>query len=297
MLIGTNGLGALQWPAYLALVAESVLPHQAGRAFSLIELAIGLGISVGPAIGAVLLSRVGLGDLMVLTGFVMLLSTYLRQRGLVETKEGDSSREFYRLRGVFDRNLGWFMLAAGFLFITMFMTVWGPFFAIYTYDVWHASESQINILFAAGGLAGVIFGLWGGHLSDRYGSKQVIVAASIGLSLSLLSWVLAPNMAWAIPFLLLTFIFSQVIFIAHEALLAALTVPETRSFVIGLFGTVTGLIGSLGPTWGAFLQERWSVAMPFWAALGCSLLAALFMMAVSSQRGPTVEEERATEVR
>ncbi|MDY7041116.1 MAG: MFS transporter, partial [Chloroflexota bacterium] len=54
-----NSLSALQWPAFLSTIAESVREDQRGMAFGLFEFCVGAGVTIGPAVGAILVPLVG----------------------------------------------------------------------------------------------------------------------------------------------------------------------------------------------------------------------------------------------
>jgi MFS family permease len=88
---------------------------------------------------------------------------------------------------------------------------------------------------------------------------------------------------------LIAFAFSEGLFIALMALQAEITTPETRSSVIGIITTMTGLIGGLGPTFGAWLITLGGNPLPFIAAGAMGLLA---IVAVTPIRVSTTQSSR-----
>lgn len=72
VMLAINSLSALQWPSFISLVAESVPEEQRGTAFGVFEFCAGLGVTIGPALGAALLRIVELRTLLCTTGGVAL---------------------------------------------------------------------------------------------------------------------------------------------------------------------------------------------------------------------------------
>ena len=58
LLAMANILNALQGPSFFSIIAESVPKTKRGTAFALVELFLVLGITLGPALGMILISRV-----------------------------------------------------------------------------------------------------------------------------------------------------------------------------------------------------------------------------------------------
>ena len=84
-LLAINSLSAIQSPAFTSIIAESVPERQRGMAFGFFESAISLGITIGPALGAALVSRLGMQPLIYGTAVAALLCAVLRTAGLHET--------------------------------------------------------------------------------------------------------------------------------------------------------------------------------------------------------------------
>jgi len=85
LLVIAHGLGAVQWPAFVASIAESVPEAQRGSAFAVFEVAAGLGVALGPAVGAAVLAVGGIPLLIGGTGLVSLGCAAVRWLWLRET--------------------------------------------------------------------------------------------------------------------------------------------------------------------------------------------------------------------
>lgn len=284
LLLLTNSLSAIQWPAFISLLAESVPESQRGRAFGAFNVAIGLGMAVGPGLGAELLTSVGLRQLIYSTAVISLICAVARSLALRETMDRPSPVQVGALRRAFNPDLRWF-LAAGCLFALIYnLTLWGPFPSLHAKDAWELSKPQINRLFSIGGLAAVVASIIGGRLADRYGARDILIASCLGHVLAILPWALAGMSPLGLALFIMANAGLKVGFVAYDALLSQLT-PRSRGAIVGLFGTVTGGIGALGPLSGTYLRMIFGSAAPFWAALGLGLGMAFSLRSVSKAAG------------
>ncbi|MBI3733441.1 MAG: MFS transporter [Chloroflexi bacterium] len=272
---GTRMLMGTQWPALFALISESVPKEMQGKAFGVFEFAIGMGTTIGPIIGALLIDRfaVGIGTLIVVNGVVIGFTAVAR--GLLMRESPRSAPPSARqLRAALTGDVRWFVLAISLFSVVETLTLAGPFLALFTHDVWHASEAEINLLTSAGSFCGVGIGLWGGHWADRAGGRQVIMWMAAACALVLVGWTLAPTLAWGIAPFVLLFVLDVVMVVAQQAQMSAITAPEMRASMVGLMGTAQSLIGSAGPVAGAVLVGAFGPASPFALGAGVSLLCA-----------------------
>jgi MFS family permease len=171
----------------------------------------------------------------------------------------------------------------------MGLTVHGPFVSLHAKDVVHLSEEQINWLFAAGSLGATLFSLAGGRLVDRFGGRLVLAASSAGHFATLVLWASAPILLAGLPVFVLSWVLMQISFIAYTTTLAQSASAETRARIVGLFGTVTGLISTAAPSIGVLLRQEWGSVAPFGAALGVGLLMVLVLVRASPRPEPVRE--------
>jgi len=271
-----NSLSALQLPSFYSLIAESVPKNKRGIAFSRFELFVILGITLGPAIGMVLIPRIEMKYLFYLTSLVTFLCALARMFWLREThhyrKKINKINSFKKL---FNKKMWLIILAISSLFLLFNLTTNGPFISLYAKEVMNLDKSKINLLFALGGLAAVIYSLGGEKIIDKWSSKKVLLGSALGLGIFVILWGLSSYLWSAIVLFALFSIFSQSCHIAYDSFLADITHQESRGLVIGFIGTCTGLIGSLGPSLGGYLKFQFGPLSPFWAGL-------IFALATSS---------------
>jgi MFS family permease len=285
-IAGTRMLMGAQWPAMFPLISESVPKAAQGRAFALFEFAIGLGATIGPALGALLIEHfhAALGALIVANGVIFGATAITR--GLL-MREGPRARAATarNVRSAFSRDLLWYIASLSLYTVVETLTLFGPFFALFTHDNWQADEAAINLLTSAGSFSAIIIGLWGGHWADRAGGRRVIIFSSFGLTAALAGIALSPSLLVGFVPVLLAFIFVQFLIVAQSALMSHMTTLESRSTMVGIMGTAQSLSGSGGPLLGAAVIPLLGPAAPF--ALGAAVCA-LSAWAMSRVRQPVV---------
>jgi len=271
MLVGAFAIGALQWPAFSALIAESSEEERVARAYSFTESAVLIGAIAGPLTGAALLATFDIPAMILLNGGMLMVTAALRLWGLRESTHRAVGSALPKLRVAIDANVRWF-IAAGACITVAFTISFGPYFAILARDAWRNTEAEINLLYAAGNVAALL-GIVLGRSSDRWGARRVLMLGALGYGIGAIAWGIAPTWQWGLVPLLIAFCFSEAMYIAEQTLQADITTRETRSSVIGVITTTTGFIGGLGPTLGAWLITLGGNPLPFVAAGALGLLA------------------------
>jgi len=276
-----NSLSALQLPSFYSMIAESVPKNKRGMAYSTFELFVILGITIGPAIGMILIPRVEMKYLFYLTSFTTFLCALSRIFWLKETHHHRTKiNKFDSFKKLFNKKMLLIILALSSLFLLFNLTTHGPFISLYAKEVMNLDKSKINLLFALGGLAAVIYSLWGGKIIDKWGSKRVLLCSASGLGIFIILWSLSSPLWPAIVLFAIVYIFSQSCHIAYGSFLADITHRQSRGLVIGFIGTCTGLIGSIGPSLGGYLKFQFGPSSPFWAGLIFALITSLLLIKV-----------------
>jgi MFS family permease len=277
-LIIANSLSALQLPSFYSLIAESVPKTKRGMAYSTFELFAILGMTIGSAIGAILIPRIEIKYLFYLSSIATFLCALVRMLWLKETHHYRTKiNKFDSFKKLFNKKMLLIILALSSLFLLFNLTTNGPFISLYANEVMGLDKSKINLLFALGGLAAVFYSLWGGKIIDKWGSKTVLLYSALGLGVFLILWSLSSPLWPAISLFAILYIFFQSCYIAYDSFLADISHQQSRGLVIGFIGTCTGLIGSLGPSLGGYLKTQWGAQSPFWAGLIFALITLLLL--------------------
>ena len=277
-----NSLSALQFPSFYAMIAESVPKIKRGKAYSIFELFVVLGITIGPAIGMVLISQVEIRYLFYFNSFVTFFCAIARVLWLKETHHHhrakiDKNDSFKKL---FNKKMLLIVAALSSLFLLFNLTTNGPFISLYANEIMHFSKSKINMFFALGGFAAVIYSIWGGKIIEKWGSKKMLSSSALGMGIFSILWSLSSSQFLAIFLFIILYIFFQSCYIAYGSLLADITHRESRGLVIGFIGTSTGLIGSIGPSLGGYLKLYFGPLSTFWASLVFALVTVLILIKV-----------------
>lgn len=272
LLVTANSLSALQWPAFVASIAESVPETQRGTAFAVFEFAAGMGVALGPAAGAAVLSVSGVPLLIGGTGLVAFGCAVARWLWLQETAYRSSPPGLGDWRRLLGGRLRQFLIAASLFYLLIAMTVHGPFISLHAKDVGGLSGQGINSLMAAVGAVATVAGLAGGRMIRWLGARRALWLGILVHAGALLPWAYTPAALTGQSFLLVSWVGMQWSFIAYETTLSEQASDESRGSVVGLVGTVTGLVAAFGPMLGAWLRQAFGSVGPFWGVLLLSLL-------------------------
>jgi MFS family permease len=223
-LIIANSLSALQLPSFYSMIAESVPNTKRGMAFSEFELFAILGITLGPALGAILIPRIEIKYLFYFTSFITILCAFARLIWLKETHHHRIKiNKFDSFKKLFNKKMMLIILALSSLFLLYNLTTHGPFISLYANEVMNLDKSKINLLFALGGFAAVVYSLWGGKIIDKWGSKKLLLYSALGLGIFIILWSLSSPLWPAITLFAILYIFSQSCHIAYGSFLADIT--------------------------------------------------------------------------
>ena len=229
----------------------------------------------------VLIPRIEMKYLFYLNSLVTLLCALARMFWLKETHHHRTKiNKIDSFKKLFNKKMLLIILALSSLFLLFNLATNGPFISLYANEVMNLEKSKINLLFALGGLAAVIYSLWGGKIIDKWGSKKVLLYSASGLGIFMILWSLSSPLWPAIGLFAILYIFSQSCHIAYGSFLADITHQQSRGLVIGFIGTCTGLIGSIGPSLGGYLKFQFGPSSPFWAGLIFAVTTSLLLVKV-----------------
>ena len=276
-----NSLSALQLPSFYAMIAESVPKIKRAKAYSIFELFVVLGITIGPAIGILLISRINIKYLFYLTSLTTFFCALARIFWLKETHHHRTKiNRFDSFKNLFYKKMLYLVLALSSLFLLFNLTTNGPFISLYAKEVMNFDKPKINLLFALGGFAAVIYSLWGGKIIEKWGSKKVLSNSALGMGIFSILWSLSSSQLLTIFLFIILYIFFQSCYIAYGSFLADITHQQSRGLVIGFIGTCTGLIGSIGPSLGGYLKFQFGPLSPFWTGLIFALITSLLLIKI-----------------
>lgn len=284
ILVVLESLSAIQWPSFISMISESVPQGKEGRAFAILELAIVLAATVGPFAGSLLVKKFSIELLIIISGIVAFPCAFIRKKYLTESFQPTERIRLRELLDAFDKNLIVFLIACCLLHLLNTLTIYGPFLSLFARDEMNLNNSQINILFGFAGLAASIISPIGGRLTDRFGAKRVLMLGSIFQGLFIFFWSRAEDYVPILIFFMLFGVSIQLAAISYNVFISSITPKELKSTVIGVFGTIAGLVGALGPVVGAIISKSFGISAIFVASLMFALGGFLFLSGVQEKK-------------
>jgi len=178
-------------------------------------------------------------------------------------------------------------LVPGMLLQTLGASMLLPILPAFASDTLGFTSSQYSLLLSAGGLCTVLALIPMGRLADRFGKKWFLAAGFFLFGLILNTFSLHPAFGLALLFAVTLGIAYAAVLPAWNALLAAYVPPAQKGLGWGVFSTVEGLGGVIGPYIGGMLavmlSDSWVVSMAGVLFMLISLFYLLFP--VPSLRG------------
>lgn len=290
VLVCTNFVGAMQWPAMQAFISESDEARRA-TAFSFMEIFVLGAAIIGPLVSTVLLPILGVAGLIITHGIILIPATAARALILQETHHHTQGKtlDLRQWRTTFSGAILWIVAANTLFALALGLSFEGPFSALLANDVWRLNPVQIQWVNSAGAAVALI-GVWLGGKADAWGGKRIWVFSALGFGITLAGWGLSPRWEIGLIFFLTAHVFYETIYIVAETMLAQHSTRATRSSVFGFLSTIAGVSTAVGPTLGAWAAVRTSLAAPF--LLGAvSIFSSLGLLTrVSDARSPETVE-------
>ncbi|MCE5265605.1 MAG: MFS transporter [Deltaproteobacteria bacterium] len=276
--------------ASIAMVSTVVPAERLGYALGIMQVAVFLGMTLGPWIGGVLADLIGYrltfmagGVILLLGGALVLLGTHERFRRPTEEALAKGDRILSLLSyGGFPAMLAIFFL---FHFTVHFVAPILPLFIETMCDpVGGGVASTTGLLFAISGGAAALSAGGIGYLSDRIGYKRVLL---FHLLLTALSMILHGAAQGILQLVLLRVFYGLTaggILPTMNALVGRLIPPASYGKAYGLTSSLTSLGMAAGPLFGGIMASAWGYRWPF-VFVG-TLMVAVTLPAVLSIRAP-----------
>jgi DHA1 family multidrug resistance protein-like MFS transporter len=278
-------IGAVQWPALLSIVADSVPEHQRGRAIAMLETASMIGYTVGPFAGAWILERTdllagGWTRLLMVCAALYLFAAVARGFALVETVRTGTREPFWtRLAAIDWRILG--VPAAAFVVASVLymLAIDGPFQSRFLDRECRFDPARIDLLNFYGGLVALPSALAAGWLTDRLGAERVLQASFVLAGAALVPFAAGSGTSLGPAVFVALNLPASLFMVSYEKLITTAAPERERALYVSVAGLLSGLVAPWSNPGGMFLYER-NASWPFFAALACAALglgASLFL--------------------
>lgn len=275
---------AVQWPAFMLAVSESS-EEEKGFAYSIFEFAILASFTAGPALAVILLPVISLPKLIIIGGVVNLATAVVRQLYLKDFKKQPQEKfNFGDFWGFFNAKIILLFPVLIFLGFALQLTLYGPFIAMYSKDIFSFSERHIQFMIFMGNLFGCVFSFAAGYLVDKYGSKAALSIALAGQGLFFLLWTKSAPPAGIYFYFILGVLFLQCAAVAKNKFIIDALPEKSRGFFMGLFFAVSGAVASSAPIIGSYAKKLYGSGAPFSLNFIVGCLAIILILLYSKSK-------------
>jgi MFS family permease len=265
-----------------AYVADTTSHEHRARGMGHLGAASGLGVMLGPAVGA-FFSDWGLGA----PGFVA--AAFCAFNGaaaifLVPESRPARKRSAHSQAATFGdwvRSMTAYPLSI--LLLVYFLTISSfnamtSVLALYMERAFGMNQKDMGLLFTlAGGTTVIVRGLLLGPLVKRVGEGPTVRVGIAALFCSLIAMPLLPGRGWAMAIVPLYAFGAGTLFPALASLVSRATDEESQGSILGGSQVVGGLGRVIGPLWAGFVFQRLGIATPF--QVGAALVVIAMVVA------------------
>ena len=299
-----QGVGAgMFWPAATALIADSVLPGQRGRALGFFNTWVMVGIVLGPALGGAIqfygFEVLGLSEIdsyRIPFYFGGIFSAVSSVIAFIFIKEGSrrvASHSSTRGLGIAKPFKKTFRTLLAVRFANGFALIFiQPVLAFYFRDVLGLERTDAVLWLAASffvsGLAGAAVQLPAGNLADRGGRKKLMLIGVLAASVATILIPLAGGVLIIVALMGLRAAFMGLYQPSSLSIQEDIMPRNIRGKLTGVTEAFWNMGAISGPLFGFFLYDYFDKAFPFYAS--AMIFAASIIAFTVWGKDPKVEE-------
>jgi MFS transporter, DHA1 family, tetracycline resistance protein len=284
-----DGITAGNMSTASAYIADVSLPEERAKNFSLIGIAWGIGLILGPALGSIAgqisleapafiaagLSAIG----WLLAFFLLPESLPQEQRETAPIRLNDLNP--FAAISVMARKPG---LGGLLLVLCLFNFAFNSINStqtLFIIDKFDAQSSQVGLLLVLIGIAvvGVQVTLIQ-RVVPRYGEKTVAIASLLGMAIGYTTTFFAPILGLVIVLAVVSNAVSAFTFPTLTTLTANGVAPRELGALMGVTTALGSLMSVAGPLWGGAVYDHVMLGSPYWIGAILFVLAAFLLMRV-----------------
>jgi MFS family permease len=156
-----------------------------------------------------------------------------------------------------------------------------PFFSLYITGRFGVGMTQAGLILGLFSLFGLVGGMIGGALTDRFGRRKLILFGLVFSALSTLTLGLVNDFNLLIPLAVVIGLLSDIAGPAHNAMIADILTEKQRQEGFGILRVVNNLAWIIGPTIGGVIAGRSFFALFVIDAVISCCVAVLFYFTIS----------------
>jgi predicted MFS family arabinose efflux permease len=263
-------------------VADTTSHEERARGMGHLGAASGLGVMMGPAVGA-FFSSWGLGA----AGFVAAGFCAVNCLAAMYFLPESRPRAHGTVRGHAATLSGWLHSMTSYpmsiLLLVYFITISSfnamtSVMALFMERSFGMNQKDMGVLFTiAGGTTVVVRGLMLGPLVKRFGEPRTVRIGIVALILALLALPVIPTGTWALLMVPAYAFGAGTLFPALASLVSRVTDDESQGSVLGGSQVVGGLGRVIGPLWAGYTFQALGIHTPF--LIGAVLVSIAFVIA------------------
>jgi multidrug resistance protein len=280
-----DGITAGNQSTAAAYIADVSTPETRAKNFTLIGMAWGIGLVVGPAAGAALgqinlnapaYTAAGLSLASLLLGlFLLPESLPCELRDTRPLRLGDLNP--LASIGAMARRPG---LGGPLLVLCLFNFAFNGINStetLFLIEKFAAQPWQAGALLVLAGIAVVVVQRVVQPVVRRYGEQTTARVCLIGLALGALATFCAPMLWLVYPLMVFRTLASSGIFATLGAITTNRVSPHEQGMLMGVSTALSSLMSVLGPLWAGAVYDRVMPGAPYWMGAGILVAAALLL--------------------
>ena len=187
-----------------------------------------------------------------------------------------------RLRNIYDDFPKKFWVVVGATFVDRIGgTLLFPFFSLYITQKFNVGMTQAGIVLGTFSAFGLIGGMIGGALTDKFGRKSLIIFGLIFSAVSTLALGFVNDFSVLIPLAVVIGLLSNFGGPARQAMVADLLPEDKRQEGFGILRVVVNLSWIIGPILGGFIANRSYFLLFVLDAVFSCIVAVIFFIYIS----------------
>ncbi len=166
-----------------------------------------------------------------------------------------------------------------------------PFFSLYITQKFGVGMTQAGIILGIFSIFGLIGGMIGGALTDKFGRRKLILFGLVFSAISTLALGFVNELAVLYPLAAVIGLLSDIAGPAHQAMIADILPEKQRAEGFGIMRVVGNLSWIIGPTIGGFVAYRSFLALFVTDAIISCVVAVLFYLLIPETKPQTTTQE------
>lgn len=167
-----------------------------------------------------------------------------------------------------------------------------PFLSLYITQKFQVGMTQAGAVLGLFSIFGLVGGMIGGALTDKFGRRNLIIFGLVFSALSTLSLGFVQQFATLFPLVVVIGLLSNIAGPAHSAMIADILPEKKRQEGFGILRVVFNMSWIIGPSIGGFIANRSFFALFVIDAIISSVVAVLFYFLISETKPETAPTEK-----